>query len=54
MEDWQELFGDDLSGRDSENDNSSSTVGVSLATAATGYAVGGSFAPPSQWSGDDN
>lgn len=54
VERWQELFGDGFKGEDSRNDKNNSAGGVSAATAATGYAVGGSFAPPSQWSGDDN
>lgn len=54
VERWQELFGDEFKSAASENDKNNSAGGVSTATAATGYAVGGSFAPPSQWSGDDN
>lgn len=54
IERWQELFGDEFKNVASENDKNNSAGGVSAATAATGYAVGGSFAPPSQWSGDDN
>lgn len=42
---WQVAFKDD---------GSASKSSIASATAATGYAVGGSFAPPSQWSGDDN
>lgn len=54
IEQWQELFGDEFKNAASEGGKSNSAGGVSAATAATGYAVGGSFAPPSQWSGDDN
>lgn len=54
IERWQELFGDEFKNAASENSKNNSAGGVSAATAATGYAVGGSFAPPSQWSGDDN
>lgn len=40
---WQGIF----------KDGSASKSSIASATAVTGYAVGGSFAPPKQWSGDD-
>ena len=49
VKDWQESFGVNFKGVNSERN---STCGISAA--ATGYAVGGSFAPPSQWSGNDD
>ena len=42
---WQAAF------KDEGNASKASTASI---TAATGYAVGRSFTPPSQWSGDDN
>lgn len=51
---WNELFGDEFKDTDFGDGRSSSVGGVSAATATTGYAVGGSFAPPSQWSIDND
>lgn len=45
IENWEKVFKDE---------SDSSKASIASVAAATGYAVGGSFTPPSQWSGNDN
>jgi Second Messenger Oligonucleotide or Dinucleotide Synthetase domain len=52
LEDWQELFGDKF--KEAEEDKGNKTGGVSAATAASGFVVGGSHAPTGQWSSDND
>ncbi len=48
LEEWQELFGEKFKEKES-NDK-----GVTTATAASGFVVGGSHTPIGQWSNDDD
>ena len=52
VEDWQELFGEKF--KEAEEDKDSKNSGVSAATAASGFVVGGSHTPTGQWSSDND
>ncbi|MEX2405084.1 MAG: hypothetical protein WD579_00610 [Candidatus Paceibacterota bacterium] len=54
LEQWQELFGDKFKEADADGDKSNKTGGVTTATAASGFVVGGSHTPTGQWSNDDD